>query len=294
MSLPSRTDPKLLDLTERYAKLNVCPRSLWATWADNINIERFRGEHAYLAQEWGGMTEERYQNSYQYVVQHAPEELWNLGEDDAFGCVTFVEKCDDPEAKPDIISRDLIDSALEIAFLRRSLSLDWYDEINVLDIGAGYGRFAHRLATAMDNAYVFCTDGVPLSTYLCDYYLKYRAVQYAESIPLDALDVIRGEPGGIQIACNMQSFSEMPLASINFWLDLCVDLKIPYFFLEPHAGDLVHPHYFSTEPDCTTHLNYRQAFTSHGYKMVKQEYKFPEAESEKYIYNSQFSLWERK
>ena len=297
MNLPSRTDPRLLDLIERYAKLeHAVPLSAWKTWADNIDVTKFRSEVGYMAQMWGGMNEERYLNSHKYVVQHAIDELFCITEDDAFGCVTFIEKCD-ADMQPDVISRDLIDNALRIAFLREALGWDYYDDLMVLDIGAGYGAFAHRLTDVYENAYVICVDGVPLSTYLCDYYLKYRSVERAESLPLDEIDKLRNEyiqTEPIQLACNMQSFTEMPLASINYWLDLCADLKVPHFFLEPHAGDLVHAHFYSSEPDGHTHYDYLPLFAQHGYKLVVRRFKFPEAESDKYIYNTEYLLWERK
>lgn len=294
MKPPDRTDPKLLDLTQRYAGLNVFPHSLWKTWADGIDIAKFRGENAYIAQMWGGMTEARYINSYHYAEHNATNELFCMREDDAFGCVIF----DDPELESiEKVSRDLIDSALEIAFLRETLELNDYDDLMVLDIGAGYGRFAHRLTSVFDNAYVICTDGVPLSTYLCDYYLKYRGVERAESMPLDQIDTLKNEYNHteqIKVACNMYSFSEMPLASVNYWLDLCTDLKIPYFFLVPHAPDLVHAHFFTTEPDGHTHCDYMQALNAHGYKLKERRFKFPEAESDKYIYNTEFCLFSRE
>lgn len=286
IALPSRTDPALLRLEAEYAKLNLFDQSLWKTFADGIDIARFRGEHAYLAQMWGGMTEDRYINSYHYAVRHATNELFCMREDDAFGCVIF----DDPD--PDSIekiSRDLIDSALEIAFLRETMGWDDYGDLMVLDIGAGYGRFAHRLTNTFDNAYVFCTDGVPLSTYLCDYYLKYRGIERAESVPLDKLGSIDEK---IDVAVNCYSFSEMPLSAVNFWLDLCADLNIPYFFLVPHAPDLIHPHFITSEPD-GSHLDYLGAFEKHGYKLKAQRPKFPRELAGSLIYSTDYLLWQR-
>jgi 2-polyprenyl-3-methyl-5-hydroxy-6-metoxy-1,4-benzoquinol methylase len=64
-----------------------------------------------------------------------------LEEDDDFGAEVF-----DFHGK--VVSRDLLDSIIEINFLDRHLGFSSRRAVNVLDIGAGYGRLAHRMATA--------------------------------------------------------------------------------------------------------------------------------------------------
>lgn len=287
----SRDDPALLTLEAEYEKLNLLPLSLWKTWSGNIDIQRFRGEHAYLAQMWS-MDEQRYLNSFDYLIDIGEGEmLARLGEDDAFGCITF-------QRNGYTFSRDLIDSVLELRFLRETLGLSAESPAFLLDIGAGYGRFAHRFSQAFPGL-VFCVDAVPLSTYLCQFYLDFRGglspLKLGITIPLDKLGQRWQTSSEIRpsIATNQQSFSEMPLAAVDFWLNLCADLNIRYFMLEPHSGDLVHPHYVTSEPD-GSHLNYWHLFERYGYAEIRREYKFPEGRNAEFIFNTQFVMFERR
>ena len=45
----------------------------------------------------------------------------------------------------------------------------------MLDIGAGYGRLAHRMSAAFPQLEDYCcVDAVPESTFLSEYYLRHR------------------------------------------------------------------------------------------------------------------------
>jgi SAM-dependent methyltransferase len=286
----TRDNPRLIELEQAYAKLNLFDHSLWKTWADQIDITRFRGENAYLAQMWM-MTEERYRNTLHYALdlgyRHMIE---SLDEDDAFGCVTFTE---DMGANEDdiVYSRDLLDSVFEIKFLREALGYTDKSLPIVFDIGAGYGRFAYRFSQAMDKSYVYCFDAVPLSTFLCQFYLQYRNCEKrARVIPLHMIDT--WEFPHVDLACNMYSFSEIPLSAVNFWLDFCADLNVRHFYLVPHAPDLIHPAYLTTEPD-GSHLDYYPLFERHGYKLKVQRPKLPIYMSNQLIYNTSYLLLER-
>ena len=48
--------------------------------------------------------------------------------------------------------------------------------LRLLDIGAGYGRLAHRLAESVPATEIMCTDAVPASTFLSEFYLRFRGV----------------------------------------------------------------------------------------------------------------------
>jgi hypothetical protein len=90
----------------------------------------------------------------------------------------------------------------------------------------------------------------------------------------------------------MYSFSEMPLSAVKFWLDLCADLNIKYFFLVPHAGDLIHPHFVTSEPD-GSHLDYYPLLEQHGYKLIRQQPKFPRDLAPQMIYSTDYLMWQR-
>ena len=70
------------------------------------------------------------------------------------------------------VSRDLIDSVIEINYLDTQLEVSKIANLSVLDIGAGYGRFAYRLISAFPNAKVTCVDAIPISTSISKVYLK--------------------------------------------------------------------------------------------------------------------------
>jgi SAM-dependent methyltransferase len=86
-----------------------------------------------------------------------------------------------------IVSRDLLDSIVEIYFLERTLGIS-KTSYNFLDIGAGYGRFAYRIVSSFPQGRVLCVDSVAESTFLCEYYLRFRGVEKrAETVPLDEI-----------------------------------------------------------------------------------------------------------
>jgi len=130
--------------------------------------------------------------------------LEKLGEDGAFGAVTFV-------LADKTVSRDLLDSVGEIYFLERHIGLSsWAGGPTVLDIGAGYGRLAYRMVTAFPNvrSYV-CTDAVSASTFVCEFYLRFRGVDVnAKAVALDEIqDELKRNPP--DIAVNIHGFSGM-------------------------------------------------------------------------------------
>lgn len=274
----SRDNPRLIELTEAYSKINLAEPSLWKTWANNIDIQNFRGEVGYMAQMWS-MTEQRYQNTFDYAVSlDMGDLLVRLGEDGAFGAVTF-------ERDGFKFGRDLLDSAFEIKFIQETIGIP----LAVLDIGAGYGRLLHRLSQENPAGMYMGIDGVPLSTFLCEYYVKYRGCDMGTLVvPLNEYEYIHTA----DLAINTQSFSEMPLSAVEFWIKMCADMEIRYFFLEPHSGDLIRPHYVTNEPD-GTHKDYYHLFAKYGYNLMVQQPKFPRDLAPQLIYSTDFLMFKR-
>lgn len=280
----SRTNPRLLELEAEYAKLNLFEQSVWTEWAKGIDIQNFRAEHGYMAQMWM-MTEERYQNTLDHALSIGlRHDIETLGEDGAFGAITF--RRDMGASEDDIIfSRDLLDSVFEIDFLRKVIGVP----PSVLDIGAGYGRLLHRLSQNNPAGMYIGIDGVPLSTFLCEFYVKYRTCENS------TLVVPLNEYGSIHradLAMNIQSFSEMPYSAVKFWLDLCADLNIKHFFLSPHSANLVDAHFVTSEPD-GGHKDYYPLFAEHGYQETRRWHKFPPDWSKPLIFNTEFVMFKR-
>ena len=92
----------------------------------------------------------------------------------------------------------------------------------MLDIGAGYGRLAHRMVSALPGVERYlCTDAVAVSTFVSDYYLRFRGMEKALAIPLDVIDnSLRDYP--VDLAINIHSFSECQTRAIEWWIRLPV------------------------------------------------------------------------
>ncbi len=134
--------PRRLALARRYRGHPAAARSGWSDLrlAGQVDLCYFRGDSQYLHQR-RGTPEAAYALSADYVARHGVLGLLDaLSEDGAFGALTF-------ELDGRCVSRDLLDSALEIEALAGWLGADRLAAARVLDVGAGYGRLAHRLCT---------------------------------------------------------------------------------------------------------------------------------------------------
>ena len=132
-------NPRLVELGGRYAALKTPPHSCWSSWERCIDLRRFRAENAYQSQAYFLATIARYRLTAAYV--EARDDfgwLRSLEEDGRFGAKLW------PVAKGLTVTRDLLDSILELAWLKEMLDFGMDDTIHLLDIGAGYGRLAHR------------------------------------------------------------------------------------------------------------------------------------------------------
>jgi hypothetical protein len=107
----------------------------------------------------------------------------------------------------------------------------------VLDIGAGYGRLAHRMVTALPGiAQYLCTDAVAVSTFVSDYYLRFRGVEKACVIPLDKIEgTLRDHP--VDLAINVHSFSECQFPAIEWWARLLSKHRVKYLMVVPNPAE---------------------------------------------------------
>ena len=200
---------------------------MWASWPDRVSETAFRREGDYLAQFGGGFTPGHYRATVEYI-RKTTDVLWYLGleeDDDAYGAVALgIDGM--------TVTRDLLDSILEINFLHEQLNLDLNAKITVLDIGAGYGRFAHRFTQVFPNSFVYCTDAIEKSSRICESYLKYRGVDRARVISMDEAERLSDD---IDLAVNIHSWSECTLGAINEWLRILYEKRVPNLFLVPHS-----------------------------------------------------------
>jgi SAM-dependent methyltransferase len=219
----------LVELQTRYQCKSPFTDTFWSNW--RINLRRFRAEGHYLAQRWGRSPEAQYVAAATYTELVDDWKLmFALQEDGLFGCHTYRVRGDLQ------VSRDLLDSILEITFLRRCLAVQRGDRLRVLDIGAGYGRFAHRFLTAFPAAFVANVDGVAISTFLCEFYLNYRGLgQRCSVVPIDEIEEL---PRGCDLAVNIHSWSECTRETVKYWVRILCDIGVRVLFVVPHDEEL--------------------------------------------------------
>ncbi len=272
--------PRLLELERAYRDLDS-PLAQDPVWTQELlataDLRQFRGDNPYVFQLRGrNLNELGYAVSYYCARRVAEIErlglLDRLEEDGLFGVHTFA-------IDGRRISRDLLDSALELAFLERHLGISQGPRRTILDIGAGYGRLAHRGATAFRDAVDWlCTDAIATSTFLSEYYLGFRGLTAGSGAPARVLplhDLAAAlRPGEVDIAVNIHSFSECPLPAIDAWLALLATNRVGYLMVVPNA--VAHE-----GPDGITMLtnaggNFSAIVRRHGYALVASEPKYPD------------------
>jgi len=227
---------RLDELRRLYAGLAEEVRTplVWTEkFAAEAPLEYFRGDSMWVHQRGDAYLQERAYllTTYYLLVNDHLHLLDKLTEDGAFGAVTF-------EVAGRRVSRDLLDSILEIGFLDRNLKIAANPELSILDVGAGYGRLAHRMLTAFPSLRRYrCTDVIPESSFVCEYYLKFRGhegrFQVTPSTQID--DALRNDT--TDLALNIHSFSECTLDAVNWWLERLARHGVRYLMIVPNAGN---------------------------------------------------------
>lgn len=254
-----RDNPRLIQLEAEYAALDLpFAHTAWRTHQyAGVDIANFRADGAYLGQDTA--SEQAYLATYEYVRSIDSEDwLDRLDEDGAFGVYVppFIGKR---------FSRDLLDSIMELYFVQRSIGLP----PNWMDIGAGYGRLAHRLLTVRPHARVIMLDAVPVSTFLCEFYADYRG--FADKVHVGPLtEVLSTDYRAVDIACNIHSWSECSANAINFWLDNLIQWQVPYLFVVPHDERWV-----CVNEDGTIG-NFKPLIEQHGFEEIYSRPKYPD------------------
>ena len=281
--------PRLLELRAAYAEVDPAVRvhSRWtdegfSTWLD---LAHFRGDNAYVWQyrESRRVTELKYLVYLQDVsARDRTGLLERLGEDGAFGCWTF-----DFEGFPPC-SRDLLDSVSELLFLDAELGVLAGSRPRVLDIGAGYGRMAHRFVSAVEATVDYCcVDAIAESTFLSEYYVRHRKVAPpARVVPLT--EVASLEPGAFDLAMNIHSWSECTLDAITWWVDLLVHLQVPTLFIVPNEDE----GFASLEVD-GRRLDYLPVLERAGYGLTRDVPAFSPAVRSALQMRDRYCLFER-
>jgi hypothetical protein len=256
-------NPKLVELGCAYDALDI-PAAAHTQWRSgwlgrNLSLAWFRGDNAYVWQfrQLRSAAEVRmYLNLLDVESRDRLGLLNTLEEDGRFGAWTFSYGNRPP------ISRDLLDSVNEINYLDARMSLSSIEGLRVLDIGAGYGRLAHRMSAALSNLAAYdCIDGVATSTFLCEYYLDYRRVP--DSVRVVRLDQWESLADEYDLAVNVHSFSECSLEAIRWWLARIAERKIEWLLIVPNEPNEL----LSTELDGSM-LDFAPEVRAAGYEQV--------------------------
>lgn len=261
-------NPRLRELRDAYARLDL-PALAESRWTRDavegfLDLRFFRGETliTWHYRELPRVTELKYFVLLRYVAERDDQRLLGrLEEDGGFGCWTFSY----PGHAP--VSRDLLESVNELGFLERTLALSRRERFSVLDVGAGYGRLAHRTAAAYPNlADYCCVDAVPEATFLSEYYLRHRGVAPpARVVELGAVET-ELETGAFDLAVNVHSFSECPLAAIEWWIGLLARLAVPRLLIVPNEPEAL----LSLESDGSRH-DFAPLLERAGYRLTIRE-----------------------
>jgi hypothetical protein len=259
-------NPRLHELRTAYDAFDA-PVRLPSRWsADNVesflDLKHFRGETliTWHYRELPRITALKYFVYLRYIEDRGGRHLLDrLGEDGAFGCWTYEY------AGRGRYSRDLLESVNELLFLERELELSKRERFSVLDIGAGYGRLAHRMTTAFPNAGDYCcVDAVPESTFLSEWYLRFRGcTPPARVVPLHEVETLQP---GFDLAVNIHSFSECTHDAVAWWLDLLRRLAVPRVLIIPNEPTEL----LSLEAD-NSRRDFAPLLSEAGYELVKAE-----------------------
>jgi hypothetical protein len=260
--------PQLAEYERRYAGHPAADSSQWSRdyIRNTVDMRFFRANNSYVWQQWDSADPFRYGLTAYYTRLHDRLRLLErLDEDGLFGAERYV-------IDGMVVSRDLLDSVTELTFLDEEVGLSARN-VTVLDIGAGYGRLAHRATTAFPNLTYICADAVPLSTFLSSYYLGFRrATDRASVIPLDQItDTLPGKK--IDVAVNIHSFGECPLDAIKWWLNLLAENDVQRLLIVPNTKDRL----LSKERNAPR-VEFRPLVEAAGFELVRKRPKYDDSE----------------
>jgi hypothetical protein len=267
-------NPKLLGLKKMYASYESF-NNLHSQWDEEfckqqIFLPYFRGDNAYIWQVRNNNSIEKYNLTTEYLLSIDKLGLFQKTfEDGSFGAFTY--KSDSGL----VVSRDLLDSVCELYFLENILSLSTLADIKILDIGAGYGRLGHRSIECFSGitSYV-CTDAVAESTFLCDFYTRFRGVTpKCETTPIYNIEnsIAKNKP---DLALNIHSFSECTLDSIELWLSLLASNEVRYLMIAPNNFNNNDGKFLISLEKNLSHINYEKSIAKYGYRLIAKTPKF--------------------
>ncbi len=155
------------------------------------------------------------------------------------------------------LSIDLLQSIEEFYAIAEARRFEQDDPVVFCEVGAGYGRLAHVVLSAMPRATYLIFD-LPESLLLSQYYLTtlepaWKAALYPESVqalrrgePLSTYRLLFGlpqllrsvPPGAIDVFINIYSFMEMTPEQVARYFQIIEDLQVGVLYLKQHKHEL--------------------------------------------------------
>ena len=258
-----RDNPRLIDLIERYRRADprVTSSVFWtADTVGDTDLTYFRGHNSYTDQLSGLHANElTYALTYYALKSSSAADLLAMFEEDgAFGVNSFVI-----DERP--VSRDILDSAREVEFIRTNVGWD-AQPLTMVDIGAGYGRLVHRLAQAGGSRVTATgTDGYAPSTFIAEHYLNFRSLSNTGVVALDEFESWLAEHRP-RLATNIHSFSEVAPTAIDWWVERLARHRVEYLMIVPNLSDPATGAALTNGRDDIDEIVAR-----HGYRLVVRE-----------------------
>ena len=136
----------------------------------------------------------------------------------------------------------------------------------------------------------YCTDAIPVSTFICEYYLGFRGLERAESVPLDRVSELLLNQH-IDLAVNIHSFSECRIDAIDWWLSLVARANIPFLMIVPNANEA---NEFGASLVTRNVVDIATLAVRRGFRLVVKEPKYRERTVQRYAVNpTYYYLFER-
>jgi putative sugar O-methyltransferase len=279
------TNPRLIELKRRYSGFDpeVVTHGVWKEGVIGApDLTHFRRDNQYVWQRGRDFNELSYALTY-YSLKASPStaDILNRMDEDALFGVHLFQVDDHP------VSRDLLDSVREIDFIRNHINLE-NPGTSILDIGAGYGRLVYRLSqVAPPNVRIYGTDAIAESTFLSEFYLRFRGAPHAAIVPLDEVEAfIKG--ASINLATNIHSFSECMPDAIEWWVRRLAAGGVANLLVIPNHVDQKTRRCLTT-----TGADMELIFERYGYKVRVREPRFKDPLVQSYgIAASLISLFE--
>ena len=198
---------------------------MWDTWQETVraSLPNFARNPIYVEQD--SVPEAKFEEVANRVFENTPNDPDGMVRDAEFGA-RVVNTSRGP------LTRMWLEAEQETTFLvRNTCSLR---SLNVVEIGAGYGRLAVPLSRYC--ARYVCVDAVPISTEISrSYCARFAPRVEVPSLPDFLALKNRGDEYRFNVAINIHSWNECTLEQIKWWLTMLRELEVGYLFTVSHG-----------------------------------------------------------